>query len=262
MKKSITYICFVISIVLAFLLLPAMIFIDCNGQKLQQVSTFSTTFSRRVENRAYNIALATSKFSWFIVEKDGSVSFNDIVGKRDEENGYKDSKVILNGEYVQGIGGGVCQVSTTLYNAWIRAGLDVETVRGHSLAPSYVELSQDATVSEYWDLVLKNNSNANVIINGKVIDNKITFDIYAKDKEYNIQIITKILNEILPPPPKIEYLSASEEPQDNFIKRNAKVGYHSLAYMNKYKKGKLVESKKIREDYYLPTQAILVKYVD
>ncbi|MEG1395001.1 MAG: VanW family protein, partial [Clostridia bacterium] len=116
--------------------------------KLQKISTFCTSFVTSGESRSHNIALATSNFSWRTVGDKEEVSFNKIVGARREDRGYAIGKVIFDGEYINGVGGGVCQVSSTLYNAWIRANLGVISARAHSLPTSYCELSQDATVSD------------------------------------------------------------------------------------------------------------------
>ena len=99
---------------------------DIQPQKTEKsasalMSSFSTTFNRNVYARSYNIALACKNFCYLRVMSGEVLSFNQTVGKRTVERGYKEAKVIENGEYVNGVGGGVCQVSTTLYNAWITA---------------------------------------------------------------------------------------------------------------------------------------------
>ena len=116
---------------------------------MQLISSFNTDYSTSKEERAHNVALASSNFCWIVVKKGETLSFNTVVGLRSEERGYKNAKVIVNGEYTQGVGGGVCQVSTTLYNSWIRAGMTAKSVQSHSLPSSYCGLSQDATVSEF-----------------------------------------------------------------------------------------------------------------
>ena len=78
---------------------------------------FSTDYSSSSSNRKSNIALALSKINGMKIAKNAQFSFNKTVGKRTEKNGFKQAKIIVGGEYVEGVGGGVCQVSTTLYNA-------------------------------------------------------------------------------------------------------------------------------------------------
>lgn len=234
--------------------------------KMQLVSTFSTDYSSSKEDRRHNVTLATESFSWIGVKKGGRLSFNTLVGKRTEERGYKVSKVIVDGEYTEGVGGGVCQVSTTLYNAWIRAGLGVEYVRAHSLPASYCDLSQDATVTEYTDLVLINDSSFDVLVNGYVKDLKIYFDIYAEPLEYTVKIRSELLETVAPPEPEI--VQVDEFPDDFTgqilsdaegeygVKREAREGYKSRAFAEYYdKSGKLIKSVQIRKDSYLPSRA-------
>lgn len=245
-----------------FILFTGMTYNIDSQQKIQHISSYSTKFDCLKKERTYNISLAVSKFCWHLVRPNEELSFNEVVGKRNEENGFKISKVIVDGEYVDGIGGGVCQVSTTLYNAWIRADLDVKKVRNHTLPSSYVDLSLDATVSDCIDLVLFNNTSFNVIVNGYIKEDKIVFDIYGRPLEYKIDIKTKIVKEIKPKEPKIEYLSSLEglgEPDINNIVtlRKGKNGYISRAYVEYYSKdGKYLYNKMLREDYYVPQNPI------
>ncbi len=85
--------------------------------KMQIIGSYNTDYSSSKEERAHNVALACESFSWVAVKKGERLSFNNVVGKREESRGYKNAKVIVDGEYTQGVGGGVCQVSSTLYNA-------------------------------------------------------------------------------------------------------------------------------------------------
>lgn len=234
--------------------------------KMQIISSFSTDYSSSKEDRSHNVALAAESFSWVAVKAGGKLSFNTLVGKRTEERGYRISKVIVDGEYVEGVGGGVCQVSTTLYNAWIRAGLAVEYVRAHSLPASYCELSQDATVTEYVDLILVNSSSYDVLVNGYVKGGRIYFDIYGDPLPYTVRIRSQITKTIEPPAPEI--VEVEEFPEDFTgqilsdaegeygIKREAREGYESRAFAEYYdKSGSLIKSVQIRKDSYLPSRA-------
>ena len=88
-------------------------------------SNFETDYSSSSENRKSNIQTAISKFNGLILEPNEVLSFNKVTGKRTAENGYKEANIIQNSEYVEAFGGGVCQASTTLYNAILFAGLEV-----------------------------------------------------------------------------------------------------------------------------------------
>ena len=190
------------------------------------------------------------------------LSFNTIVGARTEERGYANAKVILWGEYVDGVGGGVCQVSTTLYNAWIRAGLGTEQVVNHSLPSSYCELSQDATVSEYTDMILVNDSGYDVVVNGKVTDKTVTFRIYGAPTEYTYKIESTLLEVLPPTAPEVVYSATlegmgeiREDGEGQYVVlRQEKNGFRSQAVRKKYKGDVEVESKLLRVDTYKPSR--------
>lgn len=230
--------------------------------KTQNISTFSTSFATSSEGRIHNITLATGNFSWLVVKAGEKLSFNTIVGARTEERGYANAKVILWGEYVDGVGGGVCQVSTTLYNAWIRAGLGTEQVVNHSLPSSYCELSQDATVSEYTDMILVNDSGYDVVVNGKVIDKTVTFWIYGAPTEYTYKIESTLLEVLPPTAPEVVYSATlegmgeiREDGEGQYVVlRQEKNGFRSQAVRKKFKDGVEVESRLLRVDTYKPSR--------
>lgn len=230
--------------------------------KTQHVSTFSTSFATSSAERSHNIVLCVNNFCWLVVGNGQELSFNEIVGARTEERGYQNAKVILYGEYVDGIGGGVCQVSTTLYNAWIRAGLGTKNVVNHSLPSSYCELSQDATVSEQIDMILVNDSEYDVVVNGYVKDKNVIFDIYTQPTPYTYTIESTLIGYLPPTSPEVEYVESLEglgevleDGESKYVvTRQEKQGYHSMSVRKKYLDGKLVEQEKLREDYYKSTR--------
>ena len=233
--------------------------------KMQIISSFNTDYSSSKEERAHNVALACESFSWIAVKKGERLSFNNIVGKRVEERGYKNAKVIVDGEYTQGIGGGVCQVSSTLYNAWIRAGLGCEHVQAHSLPSSYCPLSMDATVSEFIDLVLVNDSDYDVLVNGYTKDRKIYFDIYGHPTVYTVKLRSEVI-EILPEPqPIVEWAEQldgevlTDEEGEYLVNKKGKQGYKSRAIIEYYKDGNKVKEKELRRDCYLPVQGAITR---
>lgn len=224
------------------------------------ISSFSTTFDRNVYARSYNIALACKNFCYYVVPAGATLSFNGVVGKRTVERGYKEAKVIENGEYVPGVGGGVCQVSTTLYNAWITAGLGVVSVRAHSLPSSYCEMSRDATVSDFTDLVLINDSGADVIVNAAVTGNKVAFYVYGKPGEYTYGFESVLVRRTDPPEPVLEYVDYIEGGLESKQISPAKKGYVTELVRHVYLDGQEVEREVVRRDVYRGTAAkVLVR---
>ena len=131
------------------------------GQIVRLASYETAVGATSHEGRFTNIRIGTEKFNHLIVKAGESVSFNKVAGKRTEANGFVEAPEIAYGEYVMGIGGGICQVSSTLYNAVVNAGLQVTKRTQHSLPSNYVPKGQDATVSDNrLDFVFRNNTSA------------------------------------------------------------------------------------------------------
>lgn len=226
---------------------------------------FSTNFETSSPERKKNIKKALSSFDGIILEEGEILSFNEVTGARTEENGYSKAKIISAGTFVDGFGGGVCQVSTTLYNACLLAGLEIVNVNSHSLPVSYVEPGFDAMVnSGSSDLVIRNNTNGKVIITTSDINDKCKVKIFGKKNKYKITRISE----------KTKIIPAKEEKKDSdYLKYGlsdmqigeqkrlsyAKDGFYANGYLNYYNEnGELFETKKIRESKYYPTEGIVV----
>ncbi len=220
-----------------------------------QMSSFTTYFSPSDGGRCENISLSAHAVDGFFLQAYGDFSFNGWVGKRTAERGYKPAKVIVQGEFVEGIGGGVCQVSTTLYNAALLAGLSVEEYHVHSLAVAYVPPSQDAMVSSESDLKLFNPYPFPVRLCVQTSKTSVTAAVYGKRTGELYKIESEITGEIAVGDP-IEKLGDKEG-----ILRYERKGTRSVSYLSRYKNGVLVERKKLREDAYAPIRAIIGKKI-
>ena len=195
-------------------------------------SKFSTDYSNSSSDRKSNIKKALSAFNGMIVEPMQEVSFNQTTGPRTTETGYKKANIIVNGVYISGAGGGVCQASTTLYNALIRAGVEILQVNHHSLPASYVPLSFDAMVSEgFSDLVFKNTLDAPIYIKAYGDENKAYVEIYG---------------------------TPLDEGEEYYRLKYPREGYESKGYLIHIKDGKS-EEKLIRHDFYQAQSGIIVE---
>ncbi len=149
-------------------------------QSLYRTIGTYTTNTTANSKRNTNVKLAAQKLNGTIVQPGQELSFNDTVGERTEEKGYQSAAAYNNGEVVQEIGGGVCQVSTTLYNAVLRAGLEISMRRSHTFEPTYVTPGQDATVS--WggpDFRFVNTSKAAIGVKASYSNQTVTVSIYG-----------------------------------------------------------------------------------
>lgn len=230
-------------------------------------SEFSTDYSKSTENRKNNVRRALESFNGLVVESGQTVSFNEITGARTEENGYKNAHIIYNGVYVDGVGGGVCQASTTLYNALLLAGIKIDKVFHHSLPASYVPLSFDAMVSGGdCDLVFTNNLEKPIYIKCSADNEKVTVEIFGQDMD-GVKIerraeLVKILphngDQILPDE-KGEYANKILYKGEFYRVKWPKEGYESKGYLRYYKDGEFVEEKEIRHDFYRPQDGIVME---
>lgn len=154
------------------------------------LAEFSTKFSTSNSNRVTNIELSAKATSDVLLMPGEEFSYNNLTGKRTKANGYKDAPVIVNGKLEEDVGGGVCQVSSTLFNSVLYSGLDVTSRRNHSLKSSYVSIGRDAMVSDGGsDFRFKNPYSHPVYIKNTVSNGVITSKIYGNvsDKK-NISI--------------------------------------------------------------------------
>lgn len=146
----------------------------------EEIGTYSTTFKMNDLNRVYNVKRASDSIDNKLLLPGEIFSFNKATGPRSLKAGYKEATVILNGEFVPGEGGGVCQVSTTLYNTLLDSEVDVVERHKHTLPVPYVPLGKDATVAyDYLDLKFKNNYSAPIYIKSYVNENVLTVKLYG-----------------------------------------------------------------------------------
>ena len=146
---------------------------------------FSTSFNE-YSSRGTNIYIAAKSTSDILIMPGDTFSYNKSTGARTWSNGQKTAKVIVNGKYVNGEGGGVCQVSTTIYNAALISGLEIQEVHNHTYPSHYVPKGRDAAVSYgYIDLKFKNNFAHPIYIKNIVSNGAITSKIYgcSQDRE-------------------------------------------------------------------------------
>lgn len=208
------------------------------------LSRYTTYFDGSNLPRSHNIRLACQKLNGQKITEGGEFSFNRTVGARTKERGFLDAPVIFEGQFVSGVGGGVCQVSTTLYNAALLAGMVVTEARSHSLQVGYVPPSLDAMVSSASDMKFVNPSSAPVVIRTYTGQNSVTAEIYGKSTGYSYKTESVTLSVITPPEPEIV-----EGEEDRTLKQ-ARDGLKSESYLIYYRHGKRVKSKRIRRDTY------------
>ncbi|MFZ5816974.1 MAG: VanW family protein [Bacillota bacterium] len=143
---------------------------DLAHSRRYQVSRFTTPILSADAGRVHNISMAVRKISGLLLRPGQVFSFNQVVGPRDKANGWAQAKELYQGEFVLGYGGGICQVSSTLYNSVLLAGLEVKERYHHDRPLSYVRPGRDATVA--WNLLdfrFRNNQEVPLLVGARIL---------------------------------------------------------------------------------------------
>lgn len=225
----------------------------------KKLGDFETDYSSSVKNRKENIRLAASKFNNMKLNPGDEISFNDVVGEISEKTGFKSATVIVGGEYESGIGGGICQVSTTLYNSLILSDLEITERHNHSRPIHYVDLGTDAAVARgYKDLKFKNNTNNPILILSEANGEKLNFKVLGNgsDRDYEVKIIPQLLGTVSP---GVDTIYSDDLPEgESTVKESGARGYSYKTYKEIIKNGEVVDKKEISKSYYLPKDKVVV----
>ncbi len=212
--------------------------------QIVKLSSYETTVGKSgeyAEARAENVRLGTEKFNHLVIRAGESVSFNKVAGKRTVANGYQQALEIAYGNYVLGTGGGICQVSSTLYNAVVNAGLTVNKRTPHAIPSSYVEKGLDATVSDdRYDFVFTNNTNSDIYIETEFVKVKgyyhSRFTIYGRPDPngYTYKLVSQVVETIPLPEPTYEKDTTGEHAfydDETAVKSSGREGYIVDVYL-------------------------------
>ena len=162
------------------------------------MAKYSTSFAGSSQGRCTNIALAASKINGYVLNPGQRFSYNAVVGPRTEAAGFKNAHVYVGTKVVDGIGGGICQVSSALYNAVVMADLKTVTRVNHSIPVNYVPMGRDATVSYgSIDYVFENNKSYPVSIKATIDGTMLTIAIVGtSEMDYTVEFQTKYISSI------------------------------------------------------------------
>ena len=225
---------------------------------------FSTNISSSSADRKHNVKNALNSLNKVEIAPNQVFSFNKTVGRRTPENGYREAKIIVNNEFVDGLGGGVCQVSTTLYNSALLAGLEIVEANKHSKQVNYVKYGFDAMVNfGSSDLKFRNNTNEKITIITNYSNSQARIRIFgAKMNE-----VYKLTNEIVSvtePAEEVVVDTAQEyadkvlyDDESFYLKRGSK-GMEIKSFRDKYINGEFVSRETLRFDKFKVQNAIKV----
>lgn len=229
---------------------------DVTLEKLQAegverlIQSFSTSLSGSSAGRRFNvIATARTLNEWTLAP--GEVfDYAKVVKAVEMKYGFREAPVILNGRLVPGIGGGICQVSSTLYNAALRAGLEITERRNHSLPVSYLPKGQDATFAEgAINFRFKNTTGKHLVIKSAVEDGRLTVKLFGtmpRNVRYDIASQTV---EVLEPPVR-EVPTAGMAPGSRTVVEPGRAGYVVETYRTLVRDGAAVSRERVSRDTY------------
>ncbi len=216
---------------------------------------FSTEFKDSVEGRAANLANGARLINNAVLFPGDEFSAYEYLLPFHESNGYYAANSYLNGSIVESIGGGACQVTTTLYNAALFAELDIVERSSHSMTVSYVPLAMDAAVAEYSkNFRFANNQEYPILIEATSKDRTITFRIWGHETRdtanRKLDFVSITTKEISPPATDIITKDPTKPTTYRKVTQKARMGYKSELYKVVYVEGKEVERVLINRSSY------------
>ena len=219
---------------------------------------FSTRYDASAKNRAKNIELASEAINGTVLMPGETFSFNRTVGPTPASKGYMLAGAYSAGELVQNYGGGVCQVSSTIYNAVLYANLEIVERYNHSSVVGYVDPGRDATISYgSRDFKFKNSRKYAIRINAKASNGILDIEIKGifENEEYEIELMSE-RKEVIPCPVKYVYDSTLAEGQE-IIQTGGANGAKSIAYKIVKKNGRILSKTVLSEDNYNPMTKVI-----
>lgn len=219
---------------------------------------FSTRYDASAKNRAKNIELASEAINGTVLIPGETFSFNRTVGPTPASKGYMLAGAYSAGELVQNYGGGVCQVSSTVYNAVLYANLEIVERYNHSSIVGYVDPGRDATISYgSRDFKFKNSRKYAIRINAKASNGILDVEIKGifEKEEYEIELMSE-RKEVIPCPVKYVYDSTLAEGQE-IVQTGGANGVKSIAYKIVKKNGRILSKDVLSEDNYNPMTKVI-----
>lgn len=217
----------------------------------EKLATFSTRYDVSDKDRTTNLELASEKINGTVVLSGDVFSYNKTVGARTAGAGYKNAKIYESGKVVDGLGGGICQISSTLYNAVLLANLEIVERRNHQFTTSYIEAGRDATVVYgSTDFKFKNTRKYPIRLVATAKNGIATVSVYGikEETEYTFKFDVKKVATI---PYKTEYIDDNTLPTgtEQVVQKGAN-GLKTETYIIKMLNGKNVSTKLLSKDTY------------
>jgi len=221
--------------------------------------SYTTKFNSDHTKRVKNIITAAKALNGKVIPPGSVFSFNESVGPRTKKAGFEEALIIVEKEFVEGLGGGVCQVSTTLYNAALRANMGILERTKHSRLVGYVPVGLDAAVAYgLLDLKLVNKSEKFMVISTETGNDYLTVKILGEAGPWPQVKINRIIEETLQPKTVYE-----DDPEigkgKEFVKQEGKSGYRTRVERICTQNGKMISREIVSEDIYPPRPQVILR---
>lgn len=215
------------------------------------IGEFTTSFKGSSRGRIENIRLSANAISNKLILPGEELSYNNLTGPRSSQSGYQEANVIIGGELTPGLGGGVCQTSTTMYNALLLSDVTILERHPHSIPANYVPYGQDAAVAYgYLDLKFRNDFDFPIYTYAKILGDSLYVYIYGdtKSKDYTVKIKPEIVERIFANTEEI--FDGTLLPGTKIDVQKGRTGYKVNTYKSIIKDGKVISKKQITTDHY------------
>ncbi|MGF7049262.1 vancomycin resistance protein YoaR [Paenibacillus sp. DS2015] len=228
----------------------------------RKITEFSTSLFSSSPGRIFNVNSAAQAVNGMIIKPGEEFDYSKVIKQAETKYGFQEAPVIINGKLAPGIGGGICQVSSTIYHAAILTGMEIVERRNHSIPVSYLPLGQDATfASGSINFRFKNNTGKYLLIHATVQENMLTVKFYGTFREDTQYLIESITVETLPASNKyVQNATLAVGSQE--VLQDGKTGYIVETFQVKKVKGVVVDKKRISRDTYRPQSRLIAVHPD
>jgi vancomycin resistance protein YoaR len=224
-----------------------------------EIASYVTQYNPAEISRTSNLRQAAAKINGHVMRPGEEFSFNGVVGIRESATGYQDAMVIVNGRYELGLGGGICQVSSTLYNAVLLADLAIVERHNHALAVAYVPVGRDATVVYgALDFRFRNTTGSAIYLAAQAENGRMSVGIFGDVSHKKPIVIANYIDTSIPFQ-EVQELDPNMAPGTTKIEHGGSNGYTSRTYRNYLgADGEVVRSEFLSQDSYRPLNKLIL----
>lgn len=220
------------------------------------VGSYSTPYHSYERDRSHNLRVACRALNGTLLKPGEIFSYNKVVGPRDKKHGFRDAKMFVERRVESGMGGGVCQVSSTIYNAALLAGLEIVKRSRHSRPVVYAPIGRDATVAPSIDLKFRNNTDTAIYISASVGQRTVNVSVFGRKQEgREVEIVAQGHGVI--GPRTVTQVDGGLQAGDRVVKQGGRSGHRVSVYRIVKEYGQEVSRELVSRDYYPPESRIV-----